>query len=493
MTGRQQLMAAAIGCELLMLVVAIGAPGYSVLVFLLVSAGSVVLLPRVRPPVAIHAAPAPPAFQPAPALDRHEREAAAAGALLRVRRHLTTVRIHETGDAFYDETFTGVEPFGAVQLNVLEGYLESEYGFFSDPVYEPDTIKWNWGRQEGSKRYAFTVFSNPLKQGQPTNFQRKRRSFNCVYFNQQDRQDSMWSGSGDGSGQERIWFGIRHAYEEFSVQLVFPADRFPGEVDVDCYQTNTLVADLVETNRAKEALKPSRQVGILRLEIRKPLCGYTYRISWALPKEEADEIPFTADQRKHRGLAVSRLEAQRNIVLDAANELRATLRKAYADDHVSLVVYGYHKAFERGGLLPVADTDGLLDLSSLNSGHIRLGRCLPGQSYRRRSDLLAPLSKSKEETGCEGLPGFQGPQPEIAVAVPIYYPEPRGLRMGVVYIQSHAENSRLQELRHNETAKAKLVTAVRRWNVQRLLPALFPEYSSVAPNALPWLSDGTPN
>jgi hypothetical protein len=414
----------------------------------------------------------------------------AANAKLRVRHHQVFLRILDSGDGLYDEDFRDVEPYRNAQVSEIRGFVESEYGYFGDPVYTPNGIVWKWERQEGDKKHAITIFNPPLVRGNPRDYQRTRRTFNMVYFNQQDRKDSLWNRNGDVT-REAVWFGIRHAYDDFFIQVEFPPDHFPREnVSVEAVNMDNRRVDQSETARAGKALTFLTGNRILQLRMQRPLCGLEYRISWGLPRTEADEAPFTADQLGFCEDAAHRLSMAGSAVREASNDLRKILREHYADDCAAIILYTYRRQAERGGLWPVADTDLLLDSSARSDPVVRLGRTLLGQSYRRRCDVLFSTFNHEEETGYEPLPAFNSAQPVFAIAVPILSPEPRGLRLGVVYVQSHALKSGLNVLVGNVAAKTDFITMVRRWHVQRLMPAIYPEFSGRKPDELPWLWDG---
>jgi hypothetical protein len=469
--------------NMLALVLAIVSPGYMTLAFLAISVLEICFLRLLRPPANIAAKN--PQLAPQPQPDRFQVQAEA-NARLRVRDHQIYLRILSSGDSLYEEHFRDVEPYRETQISEIRGFLESEYGYFKLPVYTPKSIVWEWEKQEGDRRYAVITFNPPLQKGVLRTYSRELLTFNSVYFNQQDRRDSLWNKNKDVT-REEVWFDIRNAYNDFFVQVAFPADHFPQRWYVEAVDTDTLQEDQSESARAEKALTVLSNAGILQLRIHGPLCGLRYRLSWDLPKTEADEVHFTADQQASREDAAERLSIATDAVLQVSNELREMLRGRYADKLVNLVLYAYRREKERGGLWPVADADSLLDASAGSNAVVRLGRTLPGQCYRRRSEILFSRFHQDDETGYEALPAFQGQHPVFAIAVPISFPEPRGLRLGVVYVQSHALNSGLNALVDDVDAKTDFVKMVRRWHVQRLMPAIYPEFSGREPDALPWL------
>jgi hypothetical protein len=422
----------------------------------------------------------------APDLDEFEQRARDYPATLRIRSHEAIIHILESGDGMYEETFTDVEPYADAEIHeVVGGSLSSEYGYFNAPVYEPATIVWHWTKTEGTTRFWSTEFNPPLRIGKPISYVRKRRTFNMVYFNQQDRRDSLWDQEID-QAYEDMWFGIRQAIEEFRVELLFPSHQRPLDVKVEVRDSNDVIVAR-ETERATDNL--SVHLGIVvRLHLERPLCGYKYSIFWALPPTEAEASEFSAEIRGLREEALQRLRnADKGTAITAAClELRDGLRRIYHDDTASVLLYVYGRNNSQAGLCPVADTDSLL--ATGDGTMIRIGRTLVGQSYRRKAEMLdSPLNHIGQSSYYEPLPGANGTRPPFAAAVPLFIPASKGLRLGVVYIQSSSNYSGFNQLLDSIPAKEKFFQAITRWHVQRLMPALLPEVDTRDPEKLPWI------
>src|SRR5207237_7682605 len=117
---------------------------------------------------------------------------------------------------------------------------------------------------------------------------------------------------------------------------------------------------------------------------------------------------------------------------------------------------------QRGALICAAD----LKAQRPDRGHIRIGRTLVGRCYRRKELLLSTSLKptSADDLAYEPVPGEENlPPPTVACGIPLLCPEPKGRKIGVLYVTSRSNITGLSGLLEDRNRASDLLKEVKAW------------------------------
>jgi hypothetical protein len=392
------------------------------------------------------------------------------GSLLRMGSHRWYVTITASGDGIYDEIFEDVTALDE-DVHFIEGQLKTDTGFLLDPEYKninpaPQVIDWEWTDKTGPHWKSKTVFRPALAKNRRISYQRVRKTINVVFFNKRDRDDSLW-GAEDRNKPEGIAHRLRHVVDELFLEVRFPEGRFPTKFWPEALDGDQFEGE--ETQRVK--VVPLGNTLGLTLAVRKPYPGYTYRLAWELPdgEEEDASVPFQATVLAATIRAkLASLQPSDAAVQQSLNVLATALEHGYgAIQGLSMVIFAYRREGQCGGLHPVAQYNRSLSPET----RIRIGRGLVGQCYRRSADVV--FSRYKGAEYYEEIPGEETlEKPAVAVCIPLTCPEPFGLRVGVLMIDTRSPNTGLNRIFENDGEKVRLGRGLRQWYIEHVSSAL---------------------
>jgi hypothetical protein len=386
----------------------------------------------------------------------------------------------ETGDTRVVEEFRDVRAHGWPAVSKFRTFIESTSGYFQEPSHrdispQPQNITWEWLDKSGTKRSAFTHFDPPVGKS-PISYVREGITFNMIAFSRRDRLDT--GVSPEAAKTERIWRYITHRYESLTIRIVFP-----GSVPLNNWHevrqgpTAKGALQKAEVERLRSALS-TPAAHTLQLFVEAPQRAFSYHIAWELPADDLDPLALTAADS---GLASELQEKLWNLA-SAGAEVQAEVRQALswlqqkieAEHHsgdLNLALYAYGRMNETGALACVAD----LRASVPNRTTIKVGRTPVGRCFRRKQPLQVNTLNGLaiDNDSYEAVPGEERlPAPKFGLAIPLFCPEPRGRRIGVLYLTTRENLTKLSGLIGEEQPYSDFLKMITVWYASRLTAAL---------------------
>jgi len=371
-----------------------------------------------------------------------------------------------SGDARLTEEFRSVRSHRWNRVGKIDGFVESSSGYFSTPVYrncQPASlqIRWNWLDNSEIKRRTRTVFEPPLGKT-AVSYVLESRSYNLVAFNRRDRRD----GGADSAeaNTERIWHFIKSRIDTLTIRINFP-DAIPLQTWVEARKGGSESAiDSDESGRIQRRARSAREY---ELTIDKPRVGYSYHIAWSLPDDEEQQLALTPAAA---GLA-NELQQQLIRAADGSRqtELRAQLavirdkiEQLYPSGDLNVALYVYRSTNDTGALICASD----LRTQPAHRGRIQVGRKVVGRCYRAKEVLLFNSLKptSPDDQSYEAVPGEEAlATPTVACGIPLLCPALEGRKVGVLYLTTRANLTKLTALLEKEDAVSTLLKEVTAW------------------------------
>ncbi|HXJ91400.1 MAG TPA: metallophosphoesterase [Terriglobia bacterium] len=413
---------------------------------------------------------------------RFSRLAAAFGKI-QAKKYVRFETIKEgSGDSVIEEVVYEARALGHDVFSI-DRILTSASGFFGPWTYEApegQKIDWKWlDPPIKSTRKGLTLFDPPLGRD-PITFTRRGTTFNAIHFNQRDRLDA----TDQQSAEEHVTMQSRHAYDEFLVQVRFPAVAFPSGFRLQVTDENDR-RDYKEEELARPGLTQFAALRTVLLRVAHPLPRYHYRIVWDLPKDDREELNLSALEA---GMAANLIKAllelrepAKSAKADAVRESLLSLKtevlsaETYAspagDDQLEIALFVYDQGAH--GLVCAVSTRGPLP-EGLAKWVIKPGRTVAGQAFRRRAPLLFV---NVPGIRCEELPYYEG-EPEglrghtVIFAVPLFYPIRQGRKIAVLSLQSTSTTSGLLCLHEDTAATLALKDQAVVWYAKKLSPTL---------------------
>jgi hypothetical protein len=319
---------------------------------------------------------------------------------------------------------------------------------------------------KGIRYNTTTSFTPPIGQ-EAISYTQEGIALNSIDFSREERFDSIWDHTGldaEKLGQESFGFRALYRYDNLFIRLQFPVGCFPEKIWAEARLNGQL--DEEETRFIAPNFAPRAHERYVILSVTAPIPQYVYGFAWDLPESrDTDLIPWrTFASESFAGKAKRQGQVQ-----DALNELREKLRAQYLDDRLKLVLYGYVRQNNRGGLAPLSAAPAVI--RAAGTGMIPVGRTVVGQCFRRKSVTLLDQSNVQNPGSQEALPG-EKMLPAIALCVPIRCPEPEGKTVGVLYLSTPDMNSGLRDLGKDDDKQKKLTLNLTAWNASILADAV---------------------
>lgn len=422
-------------------------------------------------------------------------------AKLAIRKVTSTYEIIDrVGDFHAEHAYDGVQSLSRAPVREL-GFTLGSTGRFhaADVVSETpgQLVEWEWKKQEpNSPSREVCIRFDPAVGSAPIRYVRRMKAFNSFFFNEKDRLDAAPKSGG------REWLEVKsdQVVQSLFVHLIFPERRMPTDIILKVFDENGRENECEREFVARSlVLVPKSHSLIFSLE--HPLPGYEYRIVWALPRDEAEQLQLTAPEagmaeRLIQDLLKLRADVGRPIEERPGQQALAALRTTMVESKLFSGLSN-DPSFEISLFVLDKDKHRLVCACALVNSRpesrlwrweIKVGETVTGRAYRRREPLLwfrVPGVTVKDDEIYEDFsadPEHHIPDHTVILAVPLFYPPQSGRIVAVLNFASREGGSELLRL-EEEARLAALVEQSIIWYSTALAAALNHEAFSLEEDA----------
>ncbi len=386
-----------------------------------------------------------------------------------------------SGDVDIRWTVEQAQAFGEIPVPSIRREFTSRSGYVQPPVYSCESATQEVGFQPGNSPSNGLVEYKPSVGEDPISYSAEIQVFNAFHFNQRDRLDA----TAEKSDREYVSAGAAQCCETLALSVAFPERHFPRSFQARVRRPNPaggMIPAETESKYAARFLTLAIRNCVATLVVPKPLPGYRYEISWALPKSEFDETELEANVKKHAEEIRHRLRERgsRQKVRNALSGLKESLERIdECEQELDAAVFVYRA----GRLHPVVSVGSDSFLKGLVGRSVGVGQTHVGQAHRRREIQTGVRHEMATDAefyfDAERDPGVLVEGKEAWLAVPLMYPISKqlsvGLRVAVVWCGTDSRLSVLNCLEDKATGgkiQKAWGKAILSWYGNTLLPAL---------------------
>ena len=388
-----------------------------------------------------------------------------------------------SGDVINYEDYEKVQAYMCDEVDSIKTRYTSRSGFHRIPNFESGSnhINWEWDDKTSGRG---TIYFNPPITKHPISFRVCTETHNAIYFNQEDRL----SVTGNISS-ESITAKVREAFDLLLLKVSFPEHFTPTELWLEVYNQRN-ERDSTEEGYARNRLAIFDDDNSVILSLEKPLPGFTYKVMWKLPRDEAEELVLKARQKLKANDFTSSIEIKKRLLeLRAADlyvlsnleqrmhNLKGDINNiSFGADDMEVLIHAHDK--KRGGLVCVAAIGSTMSRNELNKRVIRVGDTIIGQAYKRREHIVLLSRINREVDHADFYDYDDGHTGVLSVALSYPFRAKIGFRVGVVTLATKSYTApflRLLDDSLHAESKAGLSTVlsmVTAWYAKSLLAAL---------------------